>query len=101
MHLAAIQLWQGGKGVAAIFVVEAQHGEGDTYLIGMQARIIATQQRHFHPLDGLDHLLRNQLDIMVDMGQMLGGIQQQSGAGAEAGTGFGGDDRTLAQLNGR
>ena len=61
----------------------------------MQAGIIAMKHGGFHTLDGLNHLLGNQLDAMVDACQMLGGIKQQSRAGPQQFTGLGRNQRAV------
>ena len=76
MSLAALQLRQTFQCFAALFVMQAEHGEGHQHLVGVQARVVPVQQVDLGLLDGLDHLLRDQLHVVVDVGQMLGGVEQ-------------------------
>ena len=58
------------------------------------------QHVDFGVLDGLYHLLRDELDAVVDACKVLEGVEQQGCAGAEQVAGGGCDDGAVGQLNG-
>ena len=76
LDLTAIQLRQGVEGTAAVLVVLRQHGQRYQHLIGVQTRVVAMEHRGLHALDRHNHILRNQLEGVVDAGQVLRGIEQ-------------------------
>ena len=67
----------------------------------MQARVVPVQEGHLGPLDGLYHLLGDELDRVVYAGEMLGGVEQERRAGAQQVAGLGGDYGAVTQLDGR
>jgi hypothetical protein len=78
VYLTATQTGQLLQGLATLFVVLGQHAEGYQHLVSMQARILATQIFYLGLLDWFYQTLWNQLGIVVDACQMLGGVEQQS-----------------------
>ena len=66
MHLAAVEQRQAVKGSAAVVVEEAEDGEGDEQLVGVEARVTAMQHVDLGVLDGFDHLMRDELHLVVD-----------------------------------
>ena len=100
MHLAAVEEGEAVEGAAAVVVEEAQYREGDEHLVGVQAGVAAVQHVDLGVLDGLYHLLRYEFDAVVDADQVLEGVEQQGGAGAEELAGGGGDDGAVGQLDG-
>ena len=100
VHLATVEEWEAVEGAAAVVVEEAEDGEGDEHLVGVEARVAAVQHVDLGVLDGLYHLLRDELDAVVDAGEVLKGVEQQCGAGAKQVAGSGGDDGAVGQLDG-
>ena len=100
MYLSAHQIGKLLQRQAAVFVQTAHHRNSYQHLVGVQARITSVEILHLQFLDGLDHRLGNQLYIVSDAGQVLDGIQQQRGAGAQQRTGFPGQDRAVRKLDG-
>ena len=92
VHLAAVEHGQAVKGAAAVVVQQAEDGERDQHLVGVQARVAAVQHVDFGVLDGLYHFLRDELDAVVDAGKVLEGVEQQGSAGTEQFAAMGGDD---------
>ena len=66
----------------------------------MQAGIPSVQIVHLGLLDRGDHGLGDELDVMFDAGDVLEGIQEQGGAGAEQGTAFRGQDGAVLEFDG-
>ena len=54
------------ESAAAVVVEEAEDGEGDEHLVGVQAGIAAVEHGYVGVLDGFDHLLRDELHLVVD-----------------------------------
>ena len=99
VNLAAVEHGQAVEGAAAVVVKEAQYRQGDQHLVGVQARVAAVQHANFGVLDGFNHFLRDELDAVVDAGQMLQCVEQQGGAGTEQVAGGGGDDGAVGQFD--
>ncbi len=83
VDLAAVEFRELLEGTAAVVVGDAEHGEGDEDLIGVQAWVVAVEERHLCLLDRGYHLFRDELDAMRDAGEMLGGVQDQGCARSE------------------
>ena len=66
--LTAVEEGEAVEGAAAVVVEEAEDGEGDQHLVGVQARVAAVQHGDLGLLDGLDHFLRNEFHAVVDAG---------------------------------
>ena len=82
MSLAAFELRQCFESLAAVVVVGAEHRKSHEYLVGVQSRVAASQIARLRVLDRFDHVLRYELDLMVDAGKMFEGVEQQGGARA-------------------
>ena len=100
VHLAAVEQGQAVEGATAVVVQQAQYREGDQHLVGVQARVAAVQHVDLGVLDGLYHLLRDELDAVVDAGEVLEGVEQQGGAGTEEVACGGGDDGAVGKFDG-
>ena len=66
----------------------------------MQAHIAALQVFELHLLDGFDHGLRDEIDLVIDARQVLGDVEQQGSRTAEQRTAVGGDDLMIGQFEG-
>lgn len=66
----------------------------------MQAGIPAAEVVGLEGLDGLDGAGGDQVDLMVDAGQLLEGIEQGRRGCAQQGTVLAGDDGAVRQLDG-
>jgi hypothetical protein len=76
MNLTATQMGQLFQGFATLFVVLGQHAEGYQHLIRMQTGILAPQIFYLRLLNRFYQTLWNQLGIVGDACQMLGGVEQ-------------------------
>ena len=77
MHLASPEIRQLLQRTGAMLIRVAQDRERHQYLIRVQAWVLTPLIGNLRFLDGFDHALRNQLDIVVNPRQILGHIQQQ------------------------
>lgn len=77
MNLTAAQFRKLRNGIAAIVIVNAQHRERNQYLVSMQSGIVTAEHIHLCSLDGLNHLCRDEIDMVVYAGEIFGGIQKQ------------------------
>ena len=83
MCLKASQAGQLCEGTTAVLVLSAQHRECHEHFVGMEARIVSAQVLYLGALDGLDKVLRDALQLVVDARQMLGGVEQEGSRRAE------------------
>ena len=100
MHLAALQLGQLGQGQLGGHASGGAHGQGDQHLVRVETGVVAAQILHLQLLDGLDGMGRDHMLLMVDAGQLLQGVQKQSGGGAQEIRGFAGDNPAVLQFHG-
>jgi len=99
VDLAAVEFRKTFKGLAAVFVEEREHRNGDEDLVRMEAGIMAVEIADLGLLDGLDHILGDELYLVVYAGEMLCGIENQRGGGAEQRAGLGGYQCPVCKLN--
>ena len=101
MHLAAAQVGQLLQCEAAVVVAFGEHSQGHEHLVGVQARVVPAQVVHLQRLDGLYHLLGDELDIVPDAGEVLGRVEKQGGRCAQEVGSLGGNDGAVGKLDGR
>ena len=101
VDLAALEKRKRVKGLAAVLVIGAQDREGDQYLVRMQTRVLAVKVGDLGLLNRFDKPSGNKLRAVVDAGQMLGGLEEDRGAGTQKIRGLGGQDRPVRELDGR
>jgi hypothetical protein len=78
MHLTTIEQWQALKRLTTVLIRLTENSQSDKHLIRMQTRIVTMQHRGLHPLDRLNHLLRDQLQAMLNTSQVFNGIEDES-----------------------
>ena len=83
VNLTATQTGQLLQGFTTLFIVFRQYAEGYQYLICMQTWVLATQVFYLSLLYGFDQTLWNELGLVIDLCQMLHGIDEQSGAASQ------------------
>ena len=101
MGLKSVELRQHGQRATAVDVLGGEHGERHEHLVGVQAGIVSAQIVHLGLLNGLDEVLREQLLLVADAGQIFHRVEQQRSAGAQQRAASGGDDGAVFQLDGR
>ena len=99
VYLTSKKLGELFERTAALLVVSAQQRQGNEYLVGMQAGIATAEVSGLGMLNRLYHVLRNQLDRVVDSGKILGGVEDKSRTRAEEFGAFGGDDSSVLKLD--
>ena len=82
MHLTTFKLREDFQSSPAVFVFGTEHRKGDQHLVGMEPGIVASEIIDLRLLNGFDHVLRNELQVVVDAGQVFRGIEDQGGAGS-------------------
>ena len=100
VNLTTFEERQAGKRLGAVLVPQTEHGESHEHFVGVKTWVVAVEVGDLGLLNGFDHLLRNEADAVVDACQMLGGIEDEGGAGAEERTRLGRDEGAVGQLNG-
>ena len=88
------------QGTATTLVVLGEDREGHEDLVGMQTGILAAKILDLGFLDRLYHALRDEFHLVVDAGQMFGGIEQQGGTATEQRRRLGGDDGAVGEFHG-
>ena len=101
VHLGAGQLGELVEGHLALLVHQAEDGDRDQDFVGVQARVVAVQVVDFGLLDGGDHHLGDELDVVGDAREVLQGVEQQGRAGTEQGRGLRREDGAVFELDGR
>ena len=72
-------------------------GQGDEHLVRVQAGIVVAQVPELHIADGCDDGGRQQIQLLVDAGQELDGVEQRGGGGPQEGAGLAGDYPAVRQ----
>ncbi len=83
MHLATLELRELLQSQFAALVFDRKYAQCHEHFVRVQTRVVAMKEVHLGLLNGLYHPLGDEFDAMVDSGQMLGGIEDEGGAGAE------------------
>ena len=83
VNLTAAQFWQLLECLATVFVVVREYAQGYKHLVGMQTWVLATQVFYLSLLNGFNQTLWNQLGLVVNLCQMLHGIDEQSSAASQ------------------
>ena len=100
MHVTALQGGElaqrkGGGGVG-----RSRAGQRNENLIGVQPGVLATQIVGFQGLDGLDGGGGDQIDFLINAGQLLQRVEQGRGRRTQQGAGLAGDHGAVRQLDG-
>ena len=66
----------------------------------MEPRVVVAEVVEFQLLDGLDDLGRDEVHGVRDAGELLQGVQQHGGGGAQQSGGLAGDDGAVVELDG-
>ena len=77
MYLTVTEFWKLCQGPTTILIVGGEHAEGNKHLVSMQTGVLATQIFNLRLLNWFDEALRNQFCLVVDLCQILGGIEQK------------------------
>ena len=80
VHLRSLELRELGKSATAILVILGKDRDCHEHFICMQTRIVSAQIFNLCLLNRLNHALGDEIDIVRDACQMLGGIEQESSA---------------------
>ena len=83
MHVAALELGELLQSDSSRLILGGRAGQRDQDLIGVQAGIPAAEVVGLEGLDGLDGAGGDQVDLMVDAGQLLEGVEQGRGGRAQ------------------
>ena len=78
VHLTSLELRELGKSATAILVILGKDRDCHEHFICMQTRIVSAQIFNLCLLNRLNHALGDEIDIVRDACQMLGGIEQES-----------------------
>ena len=100
VHVAALELGELLQSDSSRLILGGRAGQRDQDLIGVQAGIPAAEVVGLEGLDGLDGAGGDQVDLMVDAGQLLEGVEQGRRGCAQQGTVLAGDDSAVRQLDG-
>ena len=100
VHVAALELGELLQSDSSRLILGGRAGQRDQDLIGVQAGIPAAEVVGLEGLDGLDGAGGDQVDLMVDAGQLLESIEQSGRGCAQQGTVLAGDDGAVRQLDG-
>ena len=100
MHIAALQVGELLEGCSSSGILRGRAGQGNQDLVGVQAGVLAAQIVGLEGLDGLDGGGRNEVELLVDAGQLFQRVEQSGGSGTQQGAGLAGDNGTVRQLNG-
>ena len=99
MYLASLKFRKLVKSLAAVLVIVAQKRDRNKHLISMKTRIMSVEILDLCLLDWLDHLLRDQIDLVRNACKMFSGIDDEGSAWTEERAGAGGNDRTVMKLD--
>ena len=66
MHLAATQFGELFKSLAAVLIVLRKHRDGHKHFISVKTWVVTTQIFNLGLLDGFNHTLRDELDIVIN-----------------------------------
>lgn len=83
VHLTSAKLREDFEGPAAVFVIAREDGEGYEDFVGVQARVVAVQVFGLGVLYRLYEGLWDELEVVVDAGEVLDGVEEERGTGAE------------------
>jgi len=100
VDLAAAQFRKVFQRLAAIVIVQTQHGQRHKHFVRMKTRILAIQNIYFRVLYGFYHLLRNEFHAMFYPREIFGRIEYQRRAGTEQLARLRRDDGSIGQFNG-
>ena len=75
MYLTIAKLRQLSQSLTAILIVSGEDTECYQHLVSMQTRVLTTQIFYLRLLNGFDETLRNEFCLVVDLCQILGGIE--------------------------
>ena len=71
MNLTAAQLWKFLQSLSAVLVVLTQNRQRNEHLVGVQTWILAPQVFGLRLLYRLNHVLRNEFNLVVDACEIL------------------------------
>ena len=101
MRLQTLQFRQLSDRCSSIPVADAGDRKRDENLVEVKQRAaIASEMFHLHVHDRVQDGRREQLDAVVDTGEIFQGVQKQGGGGPKQGRGSPGQNLSVLHLHG-
>ena len=100
MKLGVTELFQLCHGAAGIDVRGSADGKSNQHLVCMETGVLALHVVYLQGLDRNDDIGRDELDLVIDLGEGLQGIEKCRRGGTQKNGGSAGDDPSVGKLNG-
>mgnify|MGYP007047938630 CR=1 FL=1 len=79
MHVTALQLGELAQGGSRSLALSSRAGKSNQDLVGVQAGVLAAKIARLKGLDGFDGAGGDEVDLLIDTGQTLEGVEQGRG----------------------